>query len=128
MPPEKSLSLAALRRHVDLLVMDWPGLVPKRMFGTDAWFVHGNIFALIDTEPPRLGVKLTSPGPYAAAMKLRGAKAFAPGGEPMRHWVVLPASECRTEDTLEKWLREAYDTAAGLPPKVMKNRGRAWLE
>ncbi|MCA2958775.1 MAG: TfoX/Sxy family protein [Silvanigrellales bacterium] len=125
---EKTLPLAPLRRRVDLLVMDWPGLVPKRMFGTDAWFVNGNIFAIIDTTPPRVGVKLTEAARFGAALKLKGAKPFAPGDEPMRHWVVLPSTQCESEDALEPWLREAYLAAALLTPKAMKNRGRAWLD
>lgn len=117
-----------LRRTVDLVVMDWPHVIPKRMFGEDAWFAQGNIFAFLDSSHERVAVRLTAREEYAAAMALEGSTEFAPGGDGVKNWVVLPAPVCATEEGLEPFLRRAYEDAMGRKPKVLKNRGRAWLE
>jgi|GEM_PF-5686583 len=123
--------IAFVRRLVDKLVMDWKGTSPKRMFGSDAWFAQANIFSLLDPDTLQVGVKLTDPAQYAIARKLKGASDFMPGGEdtkPMRGWVMLPPKLCLDEERLEPYLRDAYNAAISLAPKVHKNRGRAWLE
>ena len=123
--------LAFVRRLVDKIVMDWKGTSPKRMFGSDAWFAQANIFSLLDPGTRQVGVKLTEPAQYARARTLRGASDFKPGGDdtkPMRAWVMLPPTLCLDEESLEPYLREAYDAAMSLPAKLQKNRGRAWLE
>lgn len=117
-----------LRRLVDLVVMDWPSVIPKKMFGEDAWFAKGNIFAFLDSDSGRVAVRLSDPALYAAAMALPGAQEFDVGGGGMRNWVVLPAEECGTEEALEPHLRLAYEDASKRKPKELKNRGRAWLE
>jgi TfoX/Sxy family transcriptional regulator of competence genes len=123
----RSNELPLLRRTIDLLLMDWPHVIPKKMFGTDAYFVNGNIFALIDTGKFQAGVKLIEKDMFDKAMALKGSSPFAPGDEPMRHWVVLPDAICRDEEKLEKYLSLSYKSIALLKPKILKTRGRDWL-
>ena len=119
-----SAELAYLRRLIDNLCLDWSGVMSKRMFGTDAWFVNGNIFAILDTAKESVGVRLSHPEGFKAARALKGASDFAPGEQAMKNWVILPQKLSKKETEFESYLRQAYDSAAALPSKVLKMKGR----
>jgi TfoX/Sxy family transcriptional regulator of competence genes len=118
------LEPAYIRRMIDNLCLDWPGVLSKRMFGTDAWFVQGNIFAIIYAVKNSVGLRFQNEQHYTKARKLKGAGDFDPGGTPMKHWVIMPQALCAKETELEVYLRQSYEEAAALPPKVLKTKGR----
>jgi hypothetical protein len=113
-----------IRRIVDSVCIDWQGVMSKRMFGTDAWFVHGNIFSIIDTAKQSIGLRFTEPMLHNEARALKGSSDFAPGGEPMKHWVIMPPALSADEAKLEPYLKIAYQLASILPPKILKSKGR----
>lgn len=87
----------------------------RRMFGCDAAFAGGAIFALV-WKTGRVGVKLPDGKAFAAAMALAGAEPWAPGGKPMSHWVLLPESLHDDEEELAVWVRRAHALALAAGP------------
>ena len=84
------------------------------MFGFDATFVNGQMFA----------------GLFEASMMLRlaesdraklGAPAFEPmPGRPMKEYVRLPESIVVDRTALRRWVKRGFEFAAALPPKKPK--------
>ena len=116
-----------LSRLVDGIVMDWPEVHAKKMFGTDAWFAQGNIFAIINSSENKVGVRLSEANSYTAARKLKGAGDFAPGGQPMKNWVMFSQADSKKEMFLEPYLHQAHKIAMQLQPKALKTRGRSMV-
>ncbi len=91
------------------------GISKKRMFGCDAFFRSGQIFALI-WKTGRIGVRLPDVSIHNALMASAGAEPWQvydkPSAKPMKHWVLVP--EAFHDDTLElaSWLGQAYTLAA----------------
>lgn len=93
---------------------DDPRVERRKMFGFDASFVNGQMFA----------------GLFEASMMLRlaetdraklGAPAFEPvPGRPMKEYVRLPDSLLAERTELRRWVKRGFDYAAALPPKVRK--------
>ena len=97
-----------------------PGISKKRMFGCDAFFRSGQIFALI-WKTGRIGVRLPDESIHQALMVSEGAEPWQvyskPTTKPMKHWVLVP--ESFHDDTVElaSWLGQAYTLAA--PTQIM---------
>ena len=73
------------------------------MFGCDAYFKDGTIFALIWKEG-RIGVKLPDDASYAELAKVKGAEQWSPGGKMvMGSWLLVPATWNENEDKLRPW-------------------------
>jgi len=103
-----------------------PGVAPRRMFGCDALFAYGNIYALI-WQDGRIGLRLPEPTVYAELLALEGAEPWRvmDGAKPMSHWVLVPESFHDEPEQLGKWVRRAYDFAAKAPPKKPKPAKKA---
>ncbi|MBP9085266.1 MAG: TfoX/Sxy family protein, partial [Kofleriaceae bacterium] len=101
------------------------GISKKRMFGCDAFFRSGQIFALI-WKTGRIGVRLPDNSIYNALMASEGAEPWQvydkPSAKPMKHWVLVP--EAFHDDTLElaSWLGQAYTLAAATNTVVMAKK------
>jgi len=97
-----------------------PGAVKRKMFGQEAAFVNGNMFMGLygDAFQVRL-----SPYDHAEVLAL-GGRPFAPGGRPMKEYVVLPAGIVADEAALRSWVGKAYAYGASLPAKEAKPRRR----
>jgi TfoX/Sxy family transcriptional regulator of competence genes len=94
-----------------------PGVTWRRMFGCDAAFATDQIFGLIWKEG-RIGLKL--PEASAELLAQPGAAPWAPGGSPMRHWVLLPEELHDDEEELARWVARAHSLALKAPPKPDK--------
>jgi TfoX/Sxy family transcriptional regulator of competence genes len=96
-----------------------PGVDRRRMFGCDALFADAEIFALV-WKTGRIGLKLTDPADFAAAMALPGAEQWHAGPKAMSHWVLVPDDLHDDPAALTPWIRRAHDQAsarAGAPAK-----------
>jgi TfoX/Sxy family transcriptional regulator of competence genes len=93
-----------------------PGIAKKRLFGCDALFVDGSIFALVWKEG-RIGLKFLDPATFAARLATPGAKPWAPSGKAMGGWVLVPETLHDDEETLTAWARESHASVrAGAMP------------
>lgn len=101
-----------------------PGVTPRRMFGCDALFADGAIFALI-WKTGRIGLKIQDPGQFAELLALPGAERWAPGSTAMAHWVLVPESFHDDGELLETWVRRAHQQAKSAGPPVKKAKQRA---
>jgi TfoX/Sxy family transcriptional regulator of competence genes len=84
-----------------------PGIAKKRLFGCDALFVDGAIFALVWKEG-RIGLKFLEPAIFEAKMGTAGSRPWAPSGKAMSGWVLVPDALHDDEDTLTAWARESH--------------------
>src|SRR5215467_4054375 len=111
------------RKAPEALVQTFKDAVPeaprverRTMFGYPCAFIAGNMFGGIyqDTVVVRL-----SEARRTAAIQRDGARPFEPmPGRPMREYVVVPSAAAEDTATLRRWLAEALDYAATLPPKA----------
>jgi hypothetical protein len=90
-----------------------PGVVEKKMFGCEALFTTGRIFALV-WKTGRIGLKLPAPDRYAALASQRGAAPWMVGTKVMGRWVLVPP-KLEHPKALAPWLKEAH-AMAGMPP------------
>jgi TfoX/Sxy family transcriptional regulator of competence genes len=91
-------------------------LSSKKMFGCHAYWVKGNVFALV-WKHGRIGVKLPDESAYEALMGLKGAEPWKAGPMKMSHWVLVPESFHKKPADLKKWAKQAHKLCAALPPK-----------
>ena len=114
---------SALTTHLRELVEASAGKLPhtwKRMFGCDAAFVDGKIFALI-WKTGRIGLKLPERERLDALLALDGAEPWTPGGmKAMSSWVLVPESLHDDTDSLTDWVREAHAEIRRWEPKAKK--------
>lgn len=96
------------------------GVTLKRMFGHDALFAFGNIFAL--EWDGRVGVRLPSEVDFDLAMREDGSTPFDPmsAGKGMAHWVILSADFLDEPRRLREWVARAHALNSALPPKAKK--------
>lgn len=96
----------ALVAELDAALEAFPGVDRRRMFGSPAAFVNGQLFAGVHED------KLLVRVPEAAAQH-----PFAPMGHPTREYAALPGALDWPAGELQAWLRRAYEYARALPPK-----------
>lgn len=97
-----------------------PGVAPRRMFGCDAFFAYGNIYALIWKEG-RIALRMPVSEAFEELRALPGADSWSVGsGKTMAGWVLVPEDFHDEPELLGKWVRRAYDFAARIPPKQPK--------
>ena len=96
-----------LKSALEQAVEGLPDIGWKRMFGCDAAFRDGNIFALVWKEG-RLGLKYADEEEFAARMDSVGSNRWAPGGRQTKHWVLIPDSVAEDETELRLWTEMAH--------------------
>jgi len=96
-----------------------PGVQRKRMFGCEALFAEGTIFALIWKED-RIGLKFPDPAVAAEAMALPGSAPWRAGDKVMGNWVLVPEAFHDDPAQLATWVRRAHAMALAAPPKARK--------
>ena len=90
---------------------DLRAVTKRKMFGCQAVFANGNIFALI-WKTGRIGVKITDPGLFLELMATNGSDPWVAGDRTMSNWILLPESFHRREDMITEWVTIAHDLAA----------------
>ena len=92
----------------------------RPLFGNDAAFVNGNVFAGLFGE--RLFLRLSDPD-QEELLKEEGASRFSPmEGRPMRGYDVVPEAWRTDPQKARVWVARSLAWAAGLPPKAAKKR------
>jgi hypothetical protein len=116
-----SVELTRLKAVWDGALAGLENVHPKRLFGCDAWFAGGNIFALV-WKQGRLGLRLSDPELYAEAMGMAGAEAWVIDTGPVKHWVLLPPDWHVQAPKLRAWGRKAHALALARPEKTAVTR------
>ena len=70
--------LVQLESTVSAVVETWKGIDSKKMFGCPAFWVNGNVFALV-WKHGRIGVKLTDSKTYDSLMEIKGSEPWKAG-------------------------------------------------
>src|ERR1700677_1123166 len=116
--------LARLKAVFDGALAGLEGVEPKKLFGADAYFVNGNIFALVFKEG-RLGLRLTEERSRDELMALPGADPWIVGDQAARFWVLLPLGLHSRPARLKDWARQAWRQALERPPRPAVTRRKA---
>lgn len=111
-----SQELTRLKAVLDGALAGLENVSPKRLFGCDAWFAQGNIFALVWKEG-RLGLRLSDSALQAQALAEPGAEPWLQEGKAVKHWVLLPQAWNSQPALLRSWGRRAYGLAIARPEK-----------
>jgi TfoX/Sxy family transcriptional regulator of competence genes len=83
----------------------------KKMFGCEALFTKGAIFALV-WKTGRIGVKLPDEARFGALASQKGAEPWQAGPMVMSHWLLVPPAVERDVKKLAPWVEEAHAMAA----------------
>ena len=101
-----------------------PHVEKRRMFGFEALWAEGRIFALV--WEGRIALRLPDPTLAAALAALPGAKALtivegksSPAGQ---RWIEVPESFHDDPHELRRWAQRAYDLALRQPLPPRKRR------
>src|SRR6516225_9830139 len=89
------------------------GVSEKKMFGGLAFLTSGNMTVGVNGDD--LVVRI-DPEAMDAALAEPGVRPFDMTGRPMRGWILV-ASDSLSDDDLERWIDQARNFAATLPPK-----------
>jgi TfoX/Sxy family transcriptional regulator of competence genes len=87
----------------------------KPMFGQLGAFVNGNMFAGLLGS--RIAVKLIDEQSRDELLAIAGTEYFAPGGRPMKQFVVVPAAWSEQPELISEWALVALAQVSALPPK-----------
>lgn len=107
MTVDRSTLLATLRSASERLA----DVEEKKMFGCEAFFVKGAIFALV-WKTGRIGVKLPDEARFAALASQKGAERWSAGPKVMAHWLLVPSAIAGDAKKLAPWVKEAHAMAA----------------
>ncbi len=99
-----------LKELLDDATADLRGVAVRRMFGCDAFFADGQIFALVWKEG-RIGLRLPDAGAFAEVLAMRGGRPWTIGAKKMSHWAFVPEDFHDDEDALGTWVRKAHQLA-----------------
>lgn len=108
-----STELAFLKERLEHATAGLRSVTTKRMFGCDAFFRDGNMFALV-WKHGRIGVKLPNAASHASLSAVAGVEPWSPGGKMvMGSWLLVPDAWNDDENALQPWVRVAYGEATG---------------
>ncbi|MHB8875307.1 MAG: TfoX/Sxy family protein, partial [Myxococcaceae bacterium] len=97
-----------------------PAVSKRLMFGCEALFARGSIYALV-WKTGRIGLRLPDAARFAELMALEGADPWSPGKNmSMSHWVLVPEAFHDDTDALGEWVMRAHAFAMKAPPKGKK--------
>ncbi len=108
---------AHLKELVAELSSQLPEVTTRRMFGSDAFFANGTIYAII--WDGRVLLRFPDEARFRAAVALEGSGIFDPmnTGKTMGKWVAMPEEWADDVEALVPWLEEAHREAMREPPK-----------
>jgi TfoX/Sxy family transcriptional regulator of competence genes len=107
----------ALIAAFDAAIAGRPGVERRQMFGYPCAFLKGNM--LTGLFQNQMMVRLSEADRAEAALQA-AATPFAPGGRPMREYVVLPPEVITDKRRLGAWLKRAIAYVDTLPAKKPK--------
>jgi hypothetical protein len=97
------------RLKVEEIVLGWPGVSKKIMFGSPAYVVGKTYFAMLVTGGIIL-TRLTEPE-KEQLLKEPGVGYFEGHGRVMKKWVHIPVSSPADIETRVPFIRSSYETA-----------------
>jgi TfoX/Sxy family transcriptional regulator of competence genes len=101
----------------DAAIAGKPGVERRQMFGYPCAFLNGNLLSGLFQD--QMMVRLSEADRTKAVVEA-GAEPFAPGGRPMREYVVLPPGIVADKRKLGLWLKRAIahvETLTARKPK-----------
>lgn len=114
--PASSEDLIRLKSVLDGALAGLEQVENKRLFGCDACFVGGNIFAMVWTDG-RLGLRMNDAESQERLLAEDGAGPWVVDGKAVKHWVLLPEPWAARPKELRRWARRAYELAQARPEK-----------
>lgn len=114
----------SLNEHLKSLLQDLsaelPEVTERFMFGSDAFFANGTIYALV--WDGRVVLRFPNETKFVQARELEDAAIFDPmgSGKTMGKWVCMPEAMADDVEALRPWLEEAHREAMMEPPKKPK--------
>ncbi len=98
-----------LRTAFESLVLDWPGVTAKTMFGCPSYQADGTLFAVLVTD----GVALTRlPADRRDALDAAYETGpFQARDRTVTKWVQVAVADVTDLDALEPYVRASYETA-----------------
>jgi TfoX/Sxy family transcriptional regulator of competence genes len=104
----------AVEKRIDALIVAWPNLEKRKMFGGVCYLTGGNICLGIWKE-----LLIVRAGAEAAAEKLREehVRPLDVTGKPMKGWLMVAEEGWKTEPELRGWLALGREFALSLPDK-----------
>lgn len=116
--------LSRLKALFDGALAGLEGVEAKRFFGWDAYFVGGNLFAMLWREGRRLGLRLDDAGARAELGAVEGCELWSQGGRGAQSWLLLPEVWHGPGSPLKAWCRRAWLGARGRPERSAVTRKR----
>lgn len=93
----------------------------RKMFGSTAYFVKGNMFAGVLGD--HIMLRMDEADRERIFEEYGQAAVVAPMGRRMREYVSVPHEISADREALSDWLRRSHGFAAALPPKEPKSKG-----
>ena|SRR5215510_8370066 len=88
--------------------------VEKKMFGGDAFLIHGNMACGVIKEDMLVRVDSQK---HEKLLKKPHVKPFDTMGKPMKGWLLVEPNGVKTTKQLNTWVKEGVEFALTLPPK-----------
>jgi TfoX/Sxy family transcriptional regulator of competence genes len=104
----------ALYRLLEEATETFADVSERMMFGCDAFFADGTVFALV-WKTGRIGVKLPEQPDFERLMAEPGADPWTAGTKTMSQWVLVPERFHEDTAALEEWVVAAHDEALRHP-------------
>lgn len=99
-----------------------PSVERRQMFGYPCAIVHGHMFAGLHQD--RMILRLSDAELHEFTER-EGAQPFEPmPNRPMRGFAVVPEKLLDDVEVLSRWVEKAFMSAAAMPAKAPKPRGR----
>lgn len=109
MPYYSEAETHELREHVEKIVLGWPGVAKKMMFGSPAYIIGKTYFAMLVTGGIIL-TRLTEPE-KEQLLKDPRTGYFEGHGRVMKKWVHIPVATPSDIDTYIPYIRSSYEMA-----------------
>ena len=109
MPYYSEAESGELRLNVEKIVLVWPGVMKKMMFGSPAYVVGTTYFAMLVTG----GIVLTRLNEQEKTRLLEDHRAgyFEGHGRVMKKWIHIPVHSPSDIDPYIPYLRSSYEAA-----------------
>jgi len=105
--------MGGLRAQLEGVVLGWPGVRRRTMFGCPAYSAGDALFAILVTRGivlTRLGV-----GEREELVRSAGATPFQAGSRLVRHWIRIPLTAPGDLEGILPLLRRSYEAARDSP-------------
>ena len=101
------MDIEVLRTALESEMVGLNGVSWKRMFGCDAAFRYGSIFAMV-WKQGRLALKFPTAEEFDILISHPGSNRRTPGGRTTKHWVLLPDAVVKNREELRDWVQIAH--------------------